>query len=358
MTPFGRTLSLAALAVAACSPARASDAPEADASSDAGDAATPAAPDDARAADATDALRDSTSPDGLLASEPDGSQVPGPCNGDPGLCAKTYDEVAYPTAHSAMAYAFPPFPCPAQSHPVRTQLDRGIRALDLEVHTSSDLGDGGATLALCLGACASGELPLGIALADVSAFLAVNPREVVTLLVGGGADAAQMASAITAAGLDAFALTRATGDAWPTLLGMITSGTRVVVLAEVTGTAPAWMLPLWTYVRETGRQFTSPVAMTCDIARGSTDAPLFMLNEFLVDGDAGVAPPTDAGAEAGQPLAPGCDDPALAHVAGAEPFFMNRVTACVQQRGVKPTFVSVDDFDDGDVSGVVRSLNQ
>jgi hypothetical protein len=129
------------------------------------------------------------------------------------------------------------------------------------------------------------------------------------------------------------------------------------------------MLPLWTYVRETGRAFTSPAAMTCDIARGGSSAPLLMLNQFLVDGEGG-GPPVDAAAEggdedasvaadssAGGPLAPGCDDPALAHVVNAEPFITNRITACRQQLGAKPTFVSVDDAQDGDVWGVVRALN-
>jgi hypothetical protein len=30
----------------------------------------------------------------------------------------------------------------------------------------------------------------------------------------------------------------------------------------------------------------------------------------------------------------------------------------VQQLGVKPTYVSVDDFEEGDLSGVIRALNR
>jgi hypothetical protein len=243
-----------------------------------------------------------------------------------------------------MAYAFPPFVCPAQTETVRSQLDHGIRGLDFEVHVSTDLGDGGPTLALCLETCAAGALRMDVALGDVSSFLAVNPREVVTLMFEGGVDAAELQAAIAAAGLDHYALSRAMDDPWPTLHSMITAGTRIVVFADVTGTPPAWMLPLWSYVKETGRTFTSTASMTCDITRGATEAPLFMLNEYLVDGEGGASP--------------GCDDPALAHMANAEPFFMNRVTACTQQRGVKPVFVAVDDYYDGDLSGVVRGLNR
>jgi hypothetical protein len=356
---------LAALPLVACGDDTANPAVPPDTGSDAGDATV----------DATgDVVVDSRPDVPMLGDSPFPQPETGtmaPCNGDPGACDKAYDTVAYATAHAAMAYAFPPFVCPAQTMAVRSQLDRGIRALDLEVHTSTSLIDGGSELALCLGSCASGKLPTGVALSDVSAFLAVNPREIVTLLFEGGVDAGQLAAEIAAAGLDASALAHGPGDTWPTLDAMITAGTRVVVLADVTGTPPPWMLPLWTTVRETGRTSTSPAALTCDITRGAAGAPLLLLNEFLVDGEGGSAVSPDGGtegtpeggseggAEAGPPppLGAGCDDPSLAHEVNAEPFFQNRVTACTQQLGAKPTFVSVDDFEDGDLSGVIRALN-
>jgi hypothetical protein len=328
---------------------------------------------DATADAAEDAVSDARPETGTVFDAPlpmlDSAMPGDPCNGDPAACDKTYDAIAYPTAHAAMAYAFPPFACPAQTQSVRTQLDHGIRGLDLEVRASTSLIDGASELALCLGSCAAGELPVSVALSDVSAFLAVNPREIVTLLFEGGADAGQLSADIVAAGLDRSALSHKPGDPWPTLHAMIAAGTRVVVLADVTGSPPPWMLPLWTTVRETGRTFTSPAALTCDITRGAANAPLLLLNEFLVDGEGGSGVVAadggsddggdggEAGSVVGSPLGPGCDDPALAHVVNGEPFFTNRVTACTQQLGVKPTFVSVDDFEDGDLSGVIRALN-
>jgi hypothetical protein len=324
----------------------AGDGPLADATTDAASVTT--------ATDASTPMTDAGSPGMPGPGTLDGAVQGEPCNGDPAVCGVGYDSVAFPTAHAAMAYAFPPFACPAQDLTVRSQLDRGVRALDLEVHTTTDLGDGAATLALCRGDCASGELPASVALSDVSAFLAVNPREIVTLLFEGGADAGQLEAALVAAGLDGVAWSPGDGGTWPTLQQMITAGTRVVVLADVTGSPPPWMLPLWTEVAETGRAFVSPASMTCDITRGSPSAPLLLLNELLVDGEGGS---TGAGGEGGLPLGPGCDDPALAQVVNAEPFFKNRVAACQQQRGRKPTFVSVDFFEDGDLSGAIRALN-
>jgi hypothetical protein len=124
------------------------------------------------------------------------------------------------------------------------------------------------------------------------------------------------------------------------------------------------MMPLWTYVAETGTTFTTPQSMTCDVTRGAPDAPFYRLNDFLLDGDAGPAFAVDTSVPDAAPngtgaaLGPGCDDLALARYANSEPFFMNRATACTQEHGSKPTFVAVDDFDIGDISGVVQALNR
>ena len=162
-----------------------------------------------------------------------------PCNGAPSYCAVTYDQITYPATHAAIAYITPPFVCPAQDLSPRTQLDDGIRALLLEAHAvgsddagveeggspdASEAGTGGASLVLCAGDCALGATPIGATLADVAAFLAVNPNEIVTLLVEGGVDAPNLAAAFVAAGLDQVALPRvAVTDPWLTLATMITS---------------------------------------------------------------------------------------------------------------------------------------
>jgi hypothetical protein len=224
----------------------ASAAPAASASPDAGGDATSA---DAHTTDAADASAAQETGAGTLfdASVPgttgDGSLVIYPCNGDydPGFCDKTYDAVTYAATHAAMAYAFPPFPCPAQRLTVRQQLDMQVRALGFEAHPAHAVPAGASSIAFCMGDCASGELRADIALADVRAFLDVNPREVVTLLIEGGADGPTLASAIAAAGLDTYAFAHAPGDRWATLQEMITTGKRVVVFADVAdaGATPA-----------------------------------------------------------------------------------------------------------------------
>jgi hypothetical protein len=249
-----------------------------------------------------------------------------------------------------MAYVTPPFVCPTQDLSPRTQLDDGIRVLQVEAHTLGDANgdaaaEAGAPLVLCPGDCSLGSVPIAETLDEVKAFFAMNPREVVTLIVEGAVDATDLAAAFSTAQLDTLAISRsATTDPWPTLQAMIAAGTRLVVFADVTGSPPPWMLPLRAYVAETGTTFTSTSAMTCDVALGSASATLYQLNEFLVASDAG----TDAGA---------CGSSALAAIANAEPFFGNRVSDCTVQHGTKPTFLVVDFFDQGDVFGAVRAVN-
>ncbi len=279
---------------------------------------------------------------------------PDPCNGTPSYCDVTYDKLTYVVTHAAMAYVTPPFLCTSQDVSPRAQLDQGVRALEIEAHAhgspgdagdAGDAEDGGAQLVLCSGDCSLGSAPIGETLSAVSAFLSVNPREVITLLVEGSADAGDLAAAFSAEGLNSLALVRgATSDPWPTLEAMISGGTRLVVFADVTGPPPVWMLPLRTYVGETGVAFESASAMTCDVAVGSASAPLYLLNEYLVTSDAGPA---------GKP----CGSPALAQIASADPFFANRVSACAQQRGMKPAFLAVDFFEMEDALDTARALN-
>jgi hypothetical protein len=319
--------------------------------------------DDAGTADAaTDAAPDLDAPSYLFDGPVivfDAAPPLNPCNGAPSYCAVTYDQITYPATHAAMAYVTPPFVCPAQDLSPRTQLDDGIRALMLEAHavgtedagaeeggspdSSADASEAGtgASLVLCAGDCSLGATPIGATLADVAAFLAVNPHEIVTLLIEGGVDARDLAAAFVAAGLDQSAMQRiGVTEPWLTLEAMITAGTRLVVFADVTGSPPAWMLPLRDYVVETGTSFTGTSAMTCDVALGAVGAPLYLLNEFLVGADGGA-----------------CGSSALAKVANAEPFFGNRVSECTLAHGSKPTFLAVDFFDLGDVLGAAKAID-
>ena len=58
------------------------------------------------------------------------------CNGYAELCAKTFDKVAYATAHNAYAYTPPGGLATNQNNDIPTQLKDGIRAFMLDAYAA------------------------------------------------------------------------------------------------------------------------------------------------------------------------------------------------------------------------------
>lgn len=75
------------------------------------------------------------------------------CNGYAELCTKTYDQVAYATAHNAFAYTPPGALAANQNNDIPTQLKDGIRAFMLDAYNLPS----GATndIELCHTSCKS-----------------------------------------------------------------------------------------------------------------------------------------------------------------------------------------------------------
>jgi hypothetical protein len=278
-----------------------------------------------------------------------------PCNGVPDLCARAFTDVSLPGTHHSAARGALTWLHPTQRRTIREQLDDAVRALWLEVHQVA------GALAVCRGDCAEGSEPLGIVLADIAAFLAVNPREVVTIALFGGVAATDLASAFTAAKLDGYARAHDRAQPWPTMSEMVDSGKRLVVLSDGPGGGPAWVLPIWEHAFATEAGSSSTITMDCSIAYGSKDNAIFIVNHFLgveglptvPSGDAGVDAEADAGADAG---ATSRADAGGAAVANAAPFFAERVSQCQKLYGRRANVVFVDDYENGNVVTVVRQL--
>src|SRR5205823_5918070 len=127
--------------------------------------------------------------------------IPGlPCNGRPWLCDRPYDRVTYLTTHGSVTSDDPIWQGWRTQHKtVREQLDRGVRAIMLEAHA-------GSPLLACLEDCARGSAMLTTSLTSIKAFLDVNPREIVTLLLDNAdAPTSDLIAAIAAVGLDKLA---------------------------------------------------------------------------------------------------------------------------------------------------------
>ena len=284
-------------------------------------------------------------PDARPTNGPPDAEVFGPlCNGRPWLCDRTYDRVTYLTTHGAVTNDDPAWQGGRTQHrTLREQLDRGVRAVMLEAHA-------GSPVAACLGSCARGSAPLATSLAAIKAFLDVNPREIVTLLLDDvDAPVADVVSAIGAAGLDTLAYEHAAGSPWPTLGAMITSGKRLVVLARDlrgdadAGAPPSWYHGLLEQARETNRtSATVQDLLRCDLTLGDAGArPLTLVHEYLVvSGDSGNAPAPESAATQVNALST-----------------LTSTRSRCREQGADVTFLAVDFFETGDARNFVTAID-
>jgi len=191
---------------------------------------------------------------------------------------------------------------------------------------------------LCHNHCVWGGQPLREGLAEVQSFLVENPDEVVTLLVQDETASPDNVAVFAEAGLEEYVYVHEGGPDgdWPTLAEMIDSGDRLVVLAENEGPPPAWYHSAFTYVQDTPFGFATPEEMSCDPNRGTSDAPLFLLNHWV----SLIAP-----------------DRRSATTVNAFDFVVDRASRCKAARGQLPNFVAVDFYGIGEVFAAVETLN-
>lgn len=306
------------------------------------------------------------------------------CNGRVELCDRRYDEVAFPATHNSIAAASEGWFFPEQPDGIIDQLDAGIRVLlidswygretdragvittvgesreqavaeaeqafgeaavrsALRVHDALGLTPRGPTRAyLCHGMCELGATPWLESLKEIRAWLDAHPREVVTLFVQDEVSPADTADLIRRAGLLPDVYTPVDGQEWPTLGQMIESGKRLVVLMENRGGGAAypWLLQGFDWVQDTPFLFRTPAELegedSCDPNRGTTDAPLLLINHWVTDKTAEIS---------------------NAERVNAAAVLGTRARACQEARGMLPNYVAVDFYDRGDLFEVVDELN-
>ena len=309
------------------------------------------------------------------------------CNGHAALCARHYDQVAFPATHNAMAAASEPgWFFPEQPDGITAQLRAGIRTLLIdswygrrtnrpgvattvgeardraEHEASQSFGKAAVASALrleraaglaprgptrpylCHGLCELGSTPWRAELDQLRSWLVANPREVVTLIVQDEVSPADTAELIEQAGLLPYVYTPEPGNnPWPTLGQMIESGERLVVMMENRGGGSAypWLLQGFDRMQDTPFLFRTPDALTdgadtCAHNRGRADAPLFLVNHWVTDKRAEVT---------------------NAERVNAADVLEKRVQTCRQERGLLPNYVAVDFYDRGDLFAVVDRLN-
>lgn len=303
------------------------------------------------------------------------------CNGHDELCERPYDEVAFPATHNSMSAASEPgWFFPEQPEGIIAQLDHGIRVLlidtwygqttgrrgivatadesreeaieqarqdfgrrpvDVALRTRRALGlapTGEVRPYLCHAMCELGSTSWLANLRDVKAWLDDHPRDVVTLFVQDEVTPDDSARVIEQAGLEPYVYTPREDGAWPTLGGMIDSGTRLVVLMENQGGGERlpWLISGFDVVQDTPYLFESPADFSCDPNRGPADAPLFLVNHWIDDWR---------------------HVPRNSALVNARAALLPRLEQCADERGQLPNFVAVDYYDRGDLLAVVDELN-
>jgi hypothetical protein len=315
--------------------------------------------------------------------------VAGPCNGHAALCDRTLPEIALAATHNSMSVPLPGWYSPEQERPIGGQLEDGIHGLLLDTHYGDRLanervrtyfgspedlrrataqdgvspagvqaalrlrgrlgfrGEGTRGLYLCHSFCELGATPLEDGLKDIHDFLATHPAEIVVMINQDYVTPADFVEAVDDAGLGPYAFTPPSGAKWPTLREMIDTGQRLVMLAENrAGAAPWYQLAYQRLTVETPFAFGSAPALIapaglkagCRANRGPNRAPLFLVNHWVTT--APVQRPSDA-----------------AKVNAYEPL-LRRARTCRRVRAHLPTLLAINFYKEGDVFGVVDTLNR
>jgi len=248
----------------------------------------------------------------------------GGCNGAPALCERRLEDVVFAGTHNSYAAADEPgWLFANQRFGIARQLDDGIRALLIDIHTgvrdpdsglirtdlraegvqpnkvAAALGPAGLRAArragarlggapprgerglyLCHTLCELGAEPLGRELGAIRGFLEAHPGTVLMLVVEPYVSSQQVARAFEAAGLLRYVATLDRHAPLPTLGMLVASDRRLVVFAEEGGGNPAWYMPAFSFIQDTPLAGAQPGRVSCALYRGAPDDPILLINNW------------------------------------------------------------------------------
>jgi hypothetical protein len=311
------------------------------------------------------------------------------CNGSAKLCQKPLADVVLPAAHNAMSGAdIPDYLFANQDHAIAQQLDDGVRGLLIDTHygtpadggaVKTDLGkftsaerreyvkelgqeafdaalairdrlvtggEGEHQIYLCHRFCELGAVPLDKTLGQIRDFVVSHPDQVLVIVNEDYVSPEDFVAAVKKSGLGDYVYKGEIGPTSPTLGEMISSGHRVVLMAEQdAGVAPWYRDGYGDVLQETPYSFkqaseltdSRKLAKTCQPNRGSSDNPLFLLNHWI---DTSPAPKPTNAAKVNNYKA-----------------LLARAQECERVRGQVPNLIAVDFYATGDLIKVVEKLN-
>lgn len=316
----------------------------------------------------------------LVVREPSPTSDPLACEGSVGLCDRRLDQVVLAGTHNSMNAADDGFISPDQEQGIAAQLEAGVRLFlvdawlgsvrtagdDEIVYTDVQTGrvgtvanavsspaarratrlrrQAGAPAAdaprevyLCHAYCELGAVRLDDVVALWRSFLEENPDEVLVAVIQDELPADELLPALE--GIDPYLATLDPSKPLPTLRSMVESGHRMVLGLENGDLGPRipnvyadGLVQDVPYNYRSLDQLTSD--RSCRRFRGSRQAPLFLLNNW-------ISPAS----------------PEVAEQANARDTVLDRADRCARRRARAVNLVAVDFAEVGDVVGAVEELN-
>ena len=282
------------------------------------------------------------------------------CMGLNEYCYRGYDNFTFAETHNSFATRDDQVYYPASNHAtgLTAQWNGGIRAFMLDTYHNDVMGSKNpdpepTDIVFCHGdanslvhPCSYSEVDAFAWLNKLSDFMDDDETQIVTLLLENFVPANHLEYLFNETGLLERTYIHEIGDTWPNLGEMILSKKTLVVFWEPhEGGAPGdainypWLHHTWTHSWDTNYGEQNEEDMDCDLGRGDKNQPVWHLNNWLSN-------------------AIGLSDPTRSEDINSYDKLLERTVECWEEVGKRPTFIAVDWWDDGDVVGVVDTLNQ
>lgn len=270
------------------------------------------------------------------------------CNGSPDLCNRSFGNITFVGSHDSYAVGVNNLGA-NQDQNITTQLDNGIRMLQIQTHNLS------GTIQLCHTNCGiynGGTLQAY--LTTVKSWLDANPNDVLSLLIVNNDNFLPPAydSVFKAAGIDTMAYAPSsaslTTDKWPTLSSLIDSGKRLLTFMDYNAdfTSVPYIIDEFSNIWETAYDVTTSFDCAVNRSKGDTSTSMYLINHFLDTMLLGnpVPDPTDAN---------------TTNAVSGKNSLGAQVQLCASQYGRNPNFMLVDfyEFGGGSVFQVAATAN-
>ena len=253
------------------------------------------------------------------------------CNGFDELCSKQVDQVLFPATHNSMSSAEDEWLIPNQNFNIKSQLEDGIRGLNLDTHQWNN------EVYLCHTLCDFGNMKLVDGFSLIEEFLIENPRNVIMITFQAGISAEDTLTAFEEANLSQRLYHHELGTEWQTLESLIEQERQVIAFSSNGGGIIDGYHEQWTHWIDNPYSAVSINDFSCGVERGDpATATLFNVNHFIT-----------------APLASENNS----RTANQYDILYSHIIECWEETGRFPNQVLVDFYDQGLLLDIANEIN-